>query len=89
MLTAFATSRAVIEENEIKFVDQFMFTGRQLSLPKSRVISISRTWFGGIKITHSDKNVPQPLYFSETSVSGLSESEVIKLLKKYNYHVNN
>ena len=87
ILTAFATSRAIIEENETKFADQFMFTGKHLSLQKSQITSVSKLWFGAIKITHTNKDVPNPLYFSETSVSGLSESEVIKLLRKYNYHV--
>jgi hypothetical protein len=89
ILTAFATSRAIIEESEIKFVDQFMSTGKQLSLKKSEITAVNRMWFGAIKITHSDRSVVNPLYFSETSVSGLSESEVVMLLKKHNYHITN
>jgi len=85
ILTAYATSRVIIEENEIKFVDQFMLAGKQANLLKSQITSIKRCWFGAIKMVHSDKDVICPLYFSEVSVSGLNESEVIKLLQKYKY----
>lgn len=89
ILTAFATSRVVIEENEVTFFDQFMLAGKEASLTKSQISSISRLWFGAIKITHTNKDIPNPLYFSELSASGLNESNMIKLLQKYGYQVIN
>ncbi len=85
ILTAFATSKVLIGENEIKFEDQFMFSGKSLDFKKSQIISISKTWFGAIKIIHSDASIVNPLYFSELSVSGLGDSDLIMLLRKFNY----
>lgn len=87
ILTAFATARIVIREDEVKFIDQFMLAGKEIGLKKSQINSVSRLWFGAIKIVHADKTTVNPLYFTELSVGGLSESDVIKLLQKYGYQV--
>lgn len=87
LLTAFATARIVIGEEEVKFLDQFMLAGREISIRKSQIDSVSRLWFGAIKIVHTNKAIVNPLYFTELSVGGLSESEVMKLLQKYGYKV--
>src|SRR6185369_1690723 len=79
ILTAFATSKIVIDENEVKFLDQFMLAGKEISLTKTQISSVYRLWFGAIKIVHTDKTIVNPLYFTELSVGGLSESDVIKL----------